>query len=90
MARRKAQTYGVRNLADCGGRLSARHMRSSSEAVAHAICGVGRRRAALHIGVLRISLRRGAHIQAVSQLLAGSRWTRAEPRHRPGAHACVA
>ena len=27
MARRKAQTYGVRNLADCGGRLSARHMR---------------------------------------------------------------
>jgi hypothetical protein len=36
-------------LADRGGRLSARHMRSSIKAVAHAICGVGRRRAALHI-----------------------------------------
>jgi hypothetical protein len=39
MARRKAQTYGSASVAGYGGRLSARHMRSSSEAVAHAICG---------------------------------------------------
>src|SRR3990172_1554210 len=41
MARRKTQTYGVRDpFPGRGGRLSARHMRSCSEAVAHAICGV--------------------------------------------------
>jgi len=40
VARRKAQTYGVAALAEPRGRLSARHMRSSSEAVAHAICSV--------------------------------------------------
>jgi hypothetical protein len=39
MARRKAQTYGSCLLAETRWRLSARHMRSSSEAVAHGICG---------------------------------------------------
>jgi hypothetical protein len=37
MARRKAQTYSVRILGeDAAGAFQARHMRSSSEAVAHA------------------------------------------------------
>ncbi len=31
MARREAQTYGVRDLADRGGRLSARHMRIAAK-----------------------------------------------------------
>ncbi len=47
MARRKAQTYGSAILSDHGGRLSARHMCSSSKAVAHVICDVGRRQAPL-------------------------------------------
>jgi hypothetical protein len=46
MARRKAQTYGSAIL-DHGGRLSARHMCSSSKAVAHVICDVGRQQAPL-------------------------------------------
>ena len=45
MARRKAQTYGSAILSD--GRLPARHMCSSSKAVAHVICDVGRRQAPL-------------------------------------------
>jgi hypothetical protein len=47
MARRKAQTYGSAILSDHGGRLSARHMCSSSKAVAHVICDVGRQQAPL-------------------------------------------
>ena len=39
VARRTAQTDSVRVLAGRGARLPARHMRSCSEAVAHAICG---------------------------------------------------
>ena len=50
MARRKAQTYGSAILSDHGGRLLARHMRSSIRAVAHVICDVGRQSFLLGFG----------------------------------------
>jgi hypothetical protein len=79
MARRKAQTYGVRSFGKSGGRLSARHMRSSRPEAGSAcylrhLFGAGPR-----FRFYRRPLERAA---VVSQLLAGSR---SGPGRSPGA-----
>jgi hypothetical protein len=85
MARRKAQTYGsaISRIAAGASRRATCASRSDlpppAEAVAHAICGVGRRQAALSVA---------GYGRAVSQLLAGTRsGPGRSPCRRPSAHA---
>ena len=84
MARRKALTYGSAILSDHGGRLLARHMRSSIRAVAHVICDVGRQSFLLGFGFAasKRQLSRRPRTRSGGTLLPPESLTVRQPAHR--------